>query len=107
MRHLTNSEVFAVNGAIMDPVMIGLVSTTMGLAAGYLVASFPKVSTAVGTISFGLTGAAVGTLVFPIAGTFFGGCIGGFTGYMISSTLAPVAAFGGVGGITAIGLLLA
>lgn len=105
MRELSNIEVGFVAGG-SEPALIAFASIFTGFVAGDLISHYPNVSTLIGTLSFGAAGAVIGTLAMPVVGTFVGGCIGLTTGYLVSSTLAPLATFGGVAAATACGLVL-
>lgn len=99
MKTLSNQEVYAVSGGSEPFVTAVAIGTVAGIAAGWATSYFPNTATVVGSLALGGTGAFLGTLAFPVVGTFIGGCIGLSTGYLISSTFAPLV----VGGSAAVG----
>lgn len=90
MRLLTELDIQNIHGGASPNDMRFPIALTAGLVAGYVTSLVPSVSTLAGTLAVGGAGAIICTPFAPVVGTFVCGCVGGMTGYLLSSTFAPL-----------------
>ncbi len=95
MRSLSTQETSAVSGGFTGQQAVVTAAAAAGGYLSYQVASFfSPLSTVIGTVGTAVTLGTICSIPSPIVGTVVCGTAGAVGGYIFSSTLASLGAFG-------------